>query len=139
MLEYLFNKIPGLQPAALLKKRLWHRCFPVNFPIFLRRHFLQNTSGQLLRYGLNERKGKSDNLRTIGSLYFPIKRRSQRNCWFKNRRKQRRFSNRALEFREFFSCQLISNLRHSFLKTKKYLDNCKKDILKIIFYCVVMN
>ena len=26
----------GLRPAALLKKRLWHRCFPVNFAKFLR-------------------------------------------------------------------------------------------------------
>ena len=25
------NKIAGLRPATLLKKRLWHRCFPVNF------------------------------------------------------------------------------------------------------------
>ena len=36
-----------LRPAVLLKKRLWHRCFPVNFAKFLRRPFLQNTSGQL--------------------------------------------------------------------------------------------
>ena len=34
--------------AALLKKRLWHRCFPVNFVKFLRTPFLQNTSGRLL-------------------------------------------------------------------------------------------
>ena len=34
-------------PAALLKKRLWHRCFPVNFAKFLRTPFLQNTSGKL--------------------------------------------------------------------------------------------
>ena len=30
---------------TLLKKRLWHRCFPVNFAKFLRTPFLQNTSG----------------------------------------------------------------------------------------------
>ena len=35
----------GLRPATLLKKRLWHRCFPVNFAKFLRTPFLQNTSG----------------------------------------------------------------------------------------------
>ena len=34
--------------ATLLKKRLWHRCFPVNFMKFLRKPFLQNTSGRLL-------------------------------------------------------------------------------------------
>ena len=26
-----FNKVAGLRSAILLKKRLWHRCFPVNF------------------------------------------------------------------------------------------------------------
>ena len=36
------------QPATLLKKSLWHRCFPVNFAKFLRTPFLQNTSGWLL-------------------------------------------------------------------------------------------
>ena len=36
------------RPATLLKKRLWHRCFPVNFVKFLRIRFLQNTSGRLL-------------------------------------------------------------------------------------------
>ena len=35
-------------PATLLKKRLWHRCFPVNFAKFLRTPFSQNTSGRLL-------------------------------------------------------------------------------------------
>ena len=44
----LFNKVAGLRPATLLKKRLWHRCFPVNFAKFLRTPFLQNTSGRLL-------------------------------------------------------------------------------------------
>ena len=33
------------RPATLLKKRLWHRCFPVNFATFLRTPVLQNTSG----------------------------------------------------------------------------------------------
>ena len=43
-----FNKVAGLRPATLLKKRLWHRFFPVNFAKFLRTPFLQNTSGRLL-------------------------------------------------------------------------------------------
>ena len=33
-----FNKVAGLKPAILLKKRLWNRCFPVNFVKFLRTH-----------------------------------------------------------------------------------------------------
>ena len=33
------------RPATLLKKTLLHRCFSVNFAIFLRTPFLENTSG----------------------------------------------------------------------------------------------
>ena len=39
-----FGKFTG-KPVTLLKKRLSHRCFPVNFAKFLRIPFLQNTSG----------------------------------------------------------------------------------------------
>ena len=35
-------------PATLLKKRLWHRCFRMNFAKFLRTPFSQSTSGRLL-------------------------------------------------------------------------------------------
>ena len=34
-------------PAALLKKRLCHKCYPVNFVKFLRTLFLQSTSRRL--------------------------------------------------------------------------------------------
>ena len=47
-----FNKVLGLRPATLLKKRLWHMCFPVNFVKFLRTPFLQNTSGQNTEHSL---------------------------------------------------------------------------------------
>ena len=30
---FFLNKVAGLSPSTLLKKRLWHRCFPVNFNI----------------------------------------------------------------------------------------------------------
>ena len=48
----LFNKIAGLRPATSLKRRLWHRCFLMNFAKFLRTPFLQNTSGGLLLINL---------------------------------------------------------------------------------------
>ena len=32
----LFHEVTDLRPATLLKKRLWNRCFPVNFSKFLR-------------------------------------------------------------------------------------------------------
>ena len=37
-------------PATLIKNRLWHSCFRVNFAEFLRRSFWQNTSRRLLLY-----------------------------------------------------------------------------------------
>ena len=42
------NKVAGLRPATLLKKRLWHKCFLVNFTKFLRTPFFINTSGGCL-------------------------------------------------------------------------------------------
>ena len=38
-----FNKV-----AALLKKRQWHRCYPVKFEKFLRTPLVQNMSGRLV-------------------------------------------------------------------------------------------
>ena len=38
-----FNKVAGLRPALLLKKRIWHRPFPVNFVKFLETPFLNRT------------------------------------------------------------------------------------------------
>ena len=37
-----FNKVVDLRPATLLKKRLWHRCFPENFAKYLRTPSLFN-------------------------------------------------------------------------------------------------
>ena len=35
-----FNVVAGLRSVTLLKRRLWHRYFPVNFAKFLRTNFL---------------------------------------------------------------------------------------------------
>ena len=35
-----FNKVAGLRLQTLLKEKLWHRCFPVNFAKFSRTSFL---------------------------------------------------------------------------------------------------
>ena len=51
-----FAKFAGPMPATLLKRRLWHRCFPVNFAKFLRTPVLQNTFGRLLLLLLLVRK-----------------------------------------------------------------------------------
>ena len=45
-----FNNVAGLTPATLLKKRLWHRCFPVNFGKFLKTLFLAEYFRWLLSF-----------------------------------------------------------------------------------------
>ena len=60
--ESPFNKAVGLRPAILLKKRLWHTCFPVNFVKNLRIRFLQNTSGPLL---LHKKQAKKQNEKSM--------------------------------------------------------------------------
>ena len=45
---FFFNKVTGLRPTTLLKRKLWCRCFPVNFAKFLRTLFVQNAHGRLL-------------------------------------------------------------------------------------------
>ena len=37
--SFFFNKFAGLRSATLLKKKFWHRCFPVNFAKFIRTPF----------------------------------------------------------------------------------------------------
>ena len=49
ILSYMVDKL-GLRPATLLKKRLWHRCFPMNFVRFLRKPFLTEHLQWLLLY-----------------------------------------------------------------------------------------
>ena len=62
-----FSFLIKLQTSAcnFIKKRLWHRCFPVKFSEFLRILFLQNTSRRVfLTYS-----GKAENLWTFDVLY----------------------------------------------------------------------
>ena len=56
MLVSLYDKVARVllkltfihDPATLLKKRLWHRCFPVNFVKFLRTPFYREQGVFLL-------------------------------------------------------------------------------------------
>ena len=75
MPEPLFNKVAGLRPATLLKKRLWHRRFPVNFAEFLRTPFLQNISWRLLQ--------NQDNLSNINTFLSNLENVSK-ELQFKN-------------------------------------------------------
>ena len=47
---FFFNKVAGQRPATLLKKRLLHRCFPVNFVKILRTPFYIEHLWWLLLY-----------------------------------------------------------------------------------------
>ena len=64
-----FNKVAGLRPETLLKKRLQHRCFPVSFVKFFKNTFkkniLKNPSGScfcpkdlFLSFFCNEKSSK---------------------------------------------------------------------------------
>ena len=48
-----FNKAAALRPATLLKKRLWHRLFPVSFAKLLRTPFLTEHLRWLLLHEQN--------------------------------------------------------------------------------------
>ena len=54
VLESYFNGVSGLKAVTLLKKRLQHRCFQVNFMKFLRTPFLQNASVICLTVSLHK-------------------------------------------------------------------------------------
>ena len=44
--SFFFNKVTSPRLATLFKKRIWHRCFPVNFAKFLRTpSFMERLSG----------------------------------------------------------------------------------------------
>ena len=47
MLKSIFNKVATLKACYIIKKRLQHRCFPVNIAKFLRTSILKNICEQL--------------------------------------------------------------------------------------------
>ena len=49
VLESLFKKVAGLQARNVIKKRLQHRCFPVNIANVLRIPILNNICELLLQ------------------------------------------------------------------------------------------
>ena len=60
------------RPATLLKKRLWHKCFPVTFIKFLRTPILQNTSGRLLLKLLTSWQNSLDRSEFVGSILVDL-------------------------------------------------------------------
>ena len=69
-------QVAALRTATLLKKRLWRRCFPVNFAKILRTTFLQNTSGQpLLRIESTKCTEELKNLKKRRAVLKPLNRK----------------------------------------------------------------
>ena len=64
-----FNKVAGLRPATLLKKKLLHRCFPANVGKFLRTSFLIEHPQWLL---LSVGKTKTVKLKPLYKLIYWI-------------------------------------------------------------------
>ena len=65
-----YNKFAGLSPATLIKKRLWHRCFPVSFVKLLITTFLQNTSGPHFWKKTDKRKWKWKSMAILKTSYL---------------------------------------------------------------------
>ena len=63
----LFNKLPGLRHSTLLKKKLLHRCFPLNFAKFKKKKQVQKTR-QLF---LTTRTVVLDILKAFGRVCHP--------------------------------------------------------------------
>ena len=96
-----FNKVSGLRPSTLLKKRLQQRCFPVNFLKFLRTPFLQKTSQRLLLFVIHltvsfceevlyiysnllllEKSTKTDNFMLyIVNAFYRSKHKQKKSCF----------------------------------------------------------
>ena len=74
--SFFLNKDAGLSLQLLLKKRLWHRCFPVNCAKFLRTPFLKEHIRWLLLFMyFHENKGRYYyvGLRKENVLYWSLK------------------------------------------------------------------
>ena len=72
-----------LQARGLLKKRLWHRCVPVNFAESLRTTFIQSTSGRLLLHrDISSLPGKLLDFRNFFKQLLESRAFIKSNDWF---------------------------------------------------------
>ena len=84
-----FNKVAGLGPATLLKKRLWYRCFPLNIAKFLKTPFLtKHLRWLLLSFGKNDKHiPRKMSLYFLKGFYFRCLLGHARVLFFYNRLK----------------------------------------------------
>ena len=67
-----FDKVAGLRPATIIKKRLWHRCFSVNFVTFLRTPILTKICERLLLKTILHKIYKISSTNTAQKMNFSI-------------------------------------------------------------------
>ena len=119
VLESLFNKVTGLGHVALLKRRLWHRHFPVNFVKFLRTPFfteqLRTTASVVFRF--------SNNGHTY-PIYF------KKNCFVR-----RILRLCILVILSEFCVQKISYMKVKVESAGNLLLLCKHDVVKPFCMC----
>ena len=79
------NKVADLRPATLVKKKLWHTCFSVNFVKFLRTPFTEHLRWLLFTHTLHTVqlqfvKNHLTHFSPVSHFYIPWKLR--KNLWF---------------------------------------------------------
>ena len=76
-----FNKVAGLRPAFLLKKRLWQRFFPVNFVKFLRTpFFMERFWWLLLNHFLYSLKTSENQFLRFSKVFRMYRKRALTYC-----------------------------------------------------------
>ena len=130
--------------ATLLKKRFWHRCFPVNFEKFLRKTFLQNTFG-----GCFFRKNSTDQLlqsspqsftkflEQLFSRHYTTQKYSDANifsyCVSHNKNTAKKFSKKSILggriWWNLFLVNLCASKQLCGIIEKKFHDNFERRLL----------
>ena len=111
-----FNKVVGLRPAILLKKRIWHRCFPVTFAKFLRTPFLKNTSGWLVLKKKSYASERSISIVLKNSEFVE-------ECFYVSPHWLYITRQRLLIIKAFKSKNYLTNIFYSFAFFRKFIKN----------------
>ena len=118
--------------ATLLKKKLWHRCFPVNFVKFLRTPFSQKSSGWLFLISLGI---------AIGTVFSKIlcSSRSSRPEVFDEKRVRNNFTGKYLCRSLFFTKLQAEDTKIYSKETSAQVFSCvyleTPDLNWLIFCC----
>ena len=113
----VLKNFADLRPATLLKKRLWHRCFPVSFGKFLRTPFLQNTPRGLLLVGVNFPNYTTKSAFSFGftcSLFYSVDGIFTLRHFFDVVWKDVLWTILQFDFRQTFFAKYLINIQHGY-------------------------